>query len=133
MWQRIGGMLERTSASFRRRISRTLPRRLCKARNKCHTRAGQNQIYPLAKPRRFGIIRDIRYTGGCSLSSSSDRSPGTQRGIGRTSVSTANTPRYNARLSDLKLSFDPPFVIEFLTELFITWSAIATRERRARE
>ena len=118
MWQRIGGTLERTSASFRRRISRTLPRRLCKARNKCRTRAGRNQIYPLAKLRRSGTTQDIRYTAGCSPSSSLDRSPAIQRGIGRTSVSTANTPRYNARLSDLKLSSDPPLLFfELLTEL----------------
>lgn len=46
MWPRIDGKLGHISSSFRLRVSRTLPRRLCIARNRCCTRGERIQTCP---------------------------------------------------------------------------------------
>ena len=69
MYLRIDGTLEHTSSSFRLRISRTLPRRLCIARNRYRTPGERIQSCLQVGLLRFGTIRDIRYKAGYSPSS----------------------------------------------------------------
>jgi hypothetical protein len=69
MWPRTDGTLERTSSSFRHRVSRTLPHRLSIARNRYYTPGERVQSAPRVELRRFGTIQDIRYKAGYSPSS----------------------------------------------------------------
>jgi hypothetical protein len=107
-WPHIDGTLEHTSSSFRHRIFRTLMHRLYIDPNRYRTPGERTQSSPLARLRRSGTVQDIGYKAGCSPSSWPDLRSGTQRGIERTSASTANTPQYIARPFDLKSSSDPP-------------------------
>src|SRR5215471_16585581 len=131
-WPHIDGTLEHTSSSCRHRIFRTLMHRLCIDPNRYRTPGERTQSSPQARLRRSGTVQDIRYKAGCSPSSWPDLRSGIQRGIERTSASTANTPQYIARPFDLKSSSDPPLFIE----LFVFLSAgqqLATRPGDARE